>query len=70
MHLFSFLDDFELAEDFSQFKDYIHHSPEINDYILECMARGEHQLTLDNYESYLERMYARYADYDFDALFE
>ena len=70
VQLFSFLNDFELAEDFGHFKDYIHHDPGINDHILECMARGEHRLTEDNYESYLASMYAQYSDYDFDALFE
>lgn len=70
VHLFSFLDDFELSEDFSHFKDYIHHDPQINSHILQCMARGEHQLTADNYQDYCERMLEHYGSYDFDALFE
>lgn len=70
VHLFSFMDDFQLSEDFSRFKDYIHHDPQINDMILESMASGEHQLTVENYQAYCDRMYEHYTNYDFDALFE
>lgn len=69
VHLFSFLDDFELAENFDHYKDYIHHSPQINSYILECMARDEHRLTADNYEDYCQRMLDHYTNYDFDVFF-
>ena len=70
VHLFSFYDDFELAENFEHYKDYIHHDPQINTWILECMAAGEHQLKESNYETYLELMHEHYTNYDFDALFE
>lgn len=70
VHLFSFMDDFELAEDFDRFKDYIHHDPQVNDMILECMASGEHRLTAENYQAYHEKLYDYYTNYDFDALFE
>lgn len=69
VHLFSFLDDFELVENFEHYKDYIHHDPGINSHILECMSRGEHQLTAENYQEYCQRMYDHYTNYDFDALF-
>lgn len=69
IRLFSFLDDFELAADFSRFKDYIHHDPQVNSHILRCMADGLHELTADNYEDYCSRMLEHYGTYDYDSLF-
>ena len=70
VHLFSFLDDFELICDFSRYKDYIHHDPNVNSYILGCMASGEHELTEDNLDDYLLRMQQFYTNYDYDALYQ
>ena len=70
IRLFSFLDDFELANDFGRFKDYIHYDSEVNSWMLRCMASGEHELTQANYEDYCARMYDYLSSYDYGALFE
>lgn len=70
VRLFSFLDDFELANDFDRYKDYIHHDSRANSYILQCMASGEHELTRENYEDYCKLVYDYYTGYDYTSLFE
>lgn len=70
IRLFSFLDDFELANDFGRFKDYIHYDSEVNSWMLRCMASGEHELTQANYADYCARMYDYLSSYDYGALFE
>lgn len=70
VHLFSFLDEFELICDLERYKDYIHYDSAVNDWMLECMAAGEHQLTKDNYIGYCERISGFYTTYDYDAIFE
>lgn len=70
VRLFSFLDDFELANDFDRYKDYIHNDSRANSYILQCMAAGEHELTRENYEDYCQRVYDYYTGYDYASLFE
>lgn len=69
IRLFSFTDEFDLAQDFDRYKDYIHYDSGVNSWMLECMAAGSHELTRDNYEAYLARVRDFYAGYDYDALF-
>lgn len=68
VHLYSFSDCFELVCDLDQYRDMIHFGGHISSWILECMATGEHQLTLDNYRDYLDRIQAFYMDYDYSAI--
>ncbi len=70
VHLFSFVDEFELAQDYSRYKDYIHYDADVNSWMLECMAKGEHQLTQDNYLSYLDRCRAFYLNFDYEGLLD
>lgn len=70
VRLFSFMDEFELIEDMSRYKDYIHYDSAVNDWMLQCMASGEHELTAENYEDYCLRMREYFTAYDYDALFE
>ena len=70
VHLFSFMDDYELVTDLSNYKDHIHYSPEINDWMFECMTKGKHLLTRDNYETYLEKNTAFYTGFDYESLFK
>lgn len=69
VRLFSFLDEFDLAVNLDKFKDIGHYSEDINSQMLEWMASGEHQLTLENYGAYCERVWNFYTAYDYDALF-
>lgn len=69
IHVFSFLDEYELVQDFDRYKDYVHYDSDVNSHILECMAAGEHQLTRENYDERLNEEYEFYTDYDYDSLF-
>lgn len=69
VRLFSFLDEFELANDFDRYKDYIHYDSAVNSWMLQCMAAGEHELTRENYTDYCARIFAYYTSYDYAALF-
>lgn len=69
LRLFSFMDEFELVCDLDRYKDYIHYDSAVNDWMLECMASGEHELTADNYGEYLEKIGEFYRNYDYDQLF-
>ena len=68
VHLFSFVDEFALAQDYSRYKDHIHYDADVNSWMLECMARGEHQLTKDNYQQYLARCREFYLSFDYEGL--
>ena len=70
IHLFSFMDDHDLVTDFTRYKDTIHYDSGINEWMLDCMAKGEHRLTRDNYESYLEKNIGFYTGYDYEGLLE
>ena len=70
IHLFSFIDEFDLAQDYSRYKDYIHYDADVNSRMLECMANGDHQLTKDNYNQYLDRCREFYLNYDYEGLLD
>lgn len=66
--LYSFCDDFDLVCSLDQYRDYLHYGEEVNSRILVWMKNGEHLLTQDNYEEYLEKVQDFYRAYDYDAL--
>ncbi len=70
IRLFSFLDDFELAQDYTRYKDYIHYDAGVNSWMLECMADNTHRLTADNYMQYLARCREFYLNYDYESLLD
>lgn len=69
IHLFAFFDDYETVTNLDNYIDDGHYSPEINSLILQRMAQGEYELTLENYHAYWEKIGAFYSDYDYDSLF-
>ena len=69
VHLFSFMDEYALVTDPSRYKDTIHYDSGVSEWMLDCMAKGEHRLTRENYESYLEKNTAFYTGYDYEGLF-
>lgn len=70
VHLFGFFDDTQMICDLDNYKDTLHYHGDINDQMLRWMHDGEHQLTLENYEAYLQEMYEFYSAYDYDSLFK
>ena len=70
VHFFSFFDDFDVITNFDNFKDVLHYHEKINSHMLECMAKGVHQVTLDNYDAYCQRVWDFYTTYDYDAIYK
>ena len=70
IELYSFSDCFELVCDLNNYKDMAHYSEAVNAMILEWMHEGEHRITAENYEAYLESIEEFYFSYEYDAIFE
>lgn len=68
IRLYAFCDNFELVCNLDNYKDYLHYGEWVNTWILTCLKEGEHLLTQDNYEEYLEKIEDFYHSYDYDAL--
>ena len=69
VRVFCFYDDTELVCDLDSYRDTMHYSGEVNTYMLECMARGEHELSADTLDAYFDSLREYYGAYDFDAIF-
>ncbi len=70
VHFFSFFDEFALITNLDNYKDSIHYHEKINSYMLECMAKGIHRVTLENYEDYCQKVWDFYTTYDYDAIYK
>ena len=69
VRLFYFQDMEEIVTDLSNYADYTHYKPEINRYMAECFANGEHEVTSnEQFEHELSEMMRIVNDFDFDAL--
>lgn len=55
--------------DLDNYADYSHYHPDINRYMAECFANGEHQVTEGELEEELEAMRRIVLEYDFEELF-
>jgi hypothetical protein len=69
IHVFSFNDCFDIICDLDNYKDLEHYSGEINSKILEWMKSGEHEITKDNIDQYMEAIEEFYTNYPYDDLF-
>lgn len=70
VHLYSFTNDFDLICNLDNYKDRVHYSAEINSGILEWIVQGKHELTKDNYETYVSDIIDFYTTYDYDTIFD
>lgn len=70
LHLFSLFNDFDVITDLDNYKDILHYSEDINSYILESMANGEHEITMNNYEQYCQKEWEFYTMYDYDLIYK
>lgn len=68
IYLYSFQDDFELVCDLDNYRDTIHFTTEVSDYMLEQVAAGNRRITADNYENYFETLREFYYEYDYTSL--
>lgn len=70
LHLYSFFDEFDMITDLDNYKDILHYSEDVNSYILESMAKKDHEVTADNYEAYCQNIWDFYTQYDYDSIYE
>ena len=68
--LFSFENHFELVCNLDNYKDPYHYGEEVNKIILQCMEKGEYQITKENYKEYLQEIQQFYSSYDYDSIYD
>lgn len=69
IHLFSFWDAYDVVCNLDNYKDTGHYGSWINDWILDCMVSGKHELSLESYDNYYYEIESFYEAYNFDAVF-
>lgn len=69
VHFFSIFDEYDVITNLDNYKDILHYHEDVNSYLLECMASGEHELTLDNYEEYCREIWEFYTTYPYDEIY-
>lgn len=67
-HLFSFCDDFDITCNVDNYFDKKHYAYWINDEMLNRMHLGLNQITLNNYDEYLDKITAFYLAYPYSDL--
>lgn len=70
IRLFSFSDEFELVENLDNYRDVKHYGQHVNEWILECMVSGEHEVTKENCEEYLASIRDHYQNFDYSTIRE
>lgn len=70
VHLFSFLDAFDIVSDLNLYHDTQHYNEDVNSLMLEWMHSGEHELTLDNYKDHIQALSDFYTTYPYETIFE
>lgn len=70
LRLYSFFDDFDVIVNLDNYKDQLHYSEDVNSYILQSMANGEHEIAAENYEVYCQNIWDFYTAYDYDSIYE
>ncbi|MBR7089836.1 MAG: hypothetical protein IKI46_05020 [Lachnospiraceae bacterium] len=68
-HVFCFYDDTDLVTNLDNYSDLQHYSGEVSDMILECMAKGEHELTKETYAEYFRTVEDFYMNYDYSQMY-
>lgn len=68
--LFSFFDDYDLICNLDNYTDDVHYSQSVCNYILISMKNGQHRLTKDSYEEYLQNIKEFYVNYNYDRIYE
>ncbi len=69
-HVYGYQNLFDVTTDLNNYRDDQHYVGSVNELIVQKMAAGEGELTLDNYEAYLDETYGFYERYDYASLFE
>lgn len=69
VRIFSFSDAWDYVTDLDNYVDYIHQHARVNEYILDCMAKGEHEITKENVDSVTKAMAEYINNYDYEKEF-
>lgn len=70
IRLFSFFEDYDTVTNLDNYRDNVHYGHHINALLLDRMARGEGELTLENYRQHWQTVAEFYRSYDYEAIFE
>lgn len=68
--LYFFQADRDIICDLDNYMDMVHYSPKINQYMLECMAAGSHEVTAENAQEILQNMKDTYEYIIYDKIYE
>lgn len=68
VRVFYFSNMEEVITDLDLYADISHHNQDINRYMMECFATGEHELTEENLESELQKFREIIETYDYEGL--
>ncbi len=63
-------EDQAFVDEIKNFKDINHYHADFNDFILESIAKGKHQLTLENIDAYLAKCEQLARDFDVQSLYD
>lgn len=70
IHLYAFLDCYDITTNLDNYTDSMHYSEDINSYILESMSNNSHLLTISNYQDYCKETCNFYSNYNYDDLYK
>ena len=68
VEVYFFQNDKDIICNFDNYADYTHYSPEVCDYIVDCMSEGRRKVTKDNLQTELESLRKLAYDYDYDSI--
>ncbi len=68
VHIYYFQYEPEIITNLDNYRDTAHHKPEYNRYMIDCMVKGEKELTKDNYKEKLEQMYDFAKNYPYQTM--
>ena len=70
IHLYSFNNEYDITTNLDNYRDECHHGDWVNSQILAWMYSGTDQLTLENYNEYIEVEMMYYLTFDYNSLLE
>lgn len=70
VHIYSLSNRIDIVGDLNNYMDSQHYSEEINSEIIQTIARGEGELTLENYQEFYQQLRELYMNYDYSTVWE
>ena len=70
VELYFFQNQEEIICNLNNYADYTHYHGSIRRYMVECFGNGECQVTMDNLEEELEKLYQLALNYDYEAIWD